>query len=123
MQDPSIEPATGFTEALDAPESHIARILGYVPRALSSKTHVLLLATLGVYLVVLPLLGITVSATAELIGGNYTNVTSDIGACIAAGGTLHLIRRNRRQHEHIRGLLEALHRHHNIEQPPTEPID
>ena len=30
-------------------------------------------------------LGVTVSATAELIGGNYTNLTSDIAASIAAG--------------------------------------
>jgi hypothetical protein len=33
-----------------------------------------------------------------LIGGNYTNVTSDLGACIAAGGTLHVIRQNRKRH-------------------------
>lgn len=56
-----------------------------------------LLLALGVYLVVLPLIGVAVSAKAELIGGNYTNVTSDVGACIAAGGTLHLIRQSRRR--------------------------
>ena len=52
---------------------------------------------LGVYLIVLPLPGFAVSANAELIGGNYTNVTSDIGACIAAGGTLHLVSENRKR--------------------------
>ena len=43
----------------------------------------------------LPLLRLTVSAKAELIGGNYTNVTSDVGARIAAGATLHIISQGR----------------------------
>jgi hypothetical protein len=46
---------------------------------------------------VLPLAGVRVSANAELIGGNYINVTSDIGACIAAGGTLHLVAQSRKR--------------------------
>ena len=87
--------------ALAEPTSRMDRILQFVPRALSSKTHVLLLMLLGIYLVLLPIVGVAVSAKAELIGGNYTNVTSDVGACIAAGGTLHLIRQGRR-----RGRLE-----------------
>ena len=57
----------------------------------------IVLIVLGVYLIVLPLVGVNVSAKTELIGGNYTNVTSDIGACIAAGGTLHLISQNRKR--------------------------
>ena len=57
----------------------------------------IVLIGLGVYLIVLPLVGVNVSAKSELIGGNYTNVTSDIGACIAAGGTLHLISQNRKR--------------------------
>jgi hypothetical protein len=83
--------------ANEEPQSRIDRILQWVPRVLSSKPHVLVLMGLGIYLIVLPLLGITVSANAELIGGNYTNVTSDIGACIAAGGTLHLIAQSRKR--------------------------
>jgi len=75
----------------ETPRSAIDRILQWVPRLLSSKPHVVLLMVLGVYLIVLPLCGVKVSSSAELIGGNCTNVTSDIGACIAAGGTLHLI--------------------------------
>ena len=43
----------------------------------------------------LPLLRLTVSAKAELIGGNYTNVTSDVGARMAAGPTLHIVREGR----------------------------
>jgi hypothetical protein len=48
---------------------------------------------------VLPLLGVMVSARAELIGGNYTNVTSDIAASIAAGGTLHLVNQGRKRRQ------------------------
>jgi hypothetical protein len=80
------------------PTSRFERTLALIPRALSSKIHVLVLIGLGVFLVVLPLLGVAVSAQWELVGGNYTNVTSDIGACIAAGGTLHLIRQSHKRH-------------------------
>lgn len=89
--------ALGSTNDLadEVPRSRLDKILQWVPRVLSSKPHVVLLMALGVYLIVLPLVGVKVSSNAELIGGNYTNVTSDIGACIAAGGTLHLVRQNR----------------------------
>ena len=83
--------------AADHPDSRFDRILQWVPRILSSKPHIVWLVLLGLYLIVLPLLGIAVSAKAELIGGNYTNVTSDIGACIAAGGTLHLVNQSRKR--------------------------
>lgn len=90
-----IGPTTDLAD--ESPQSRIDKILQWVPRVLSSKPHVLVLMALGVYLVVLPVVGVTVSANAELIGGNYTNVTSDIGACIAAGGTLHLISQSRKR--------------------------
>lgn len=77
--------------------NRLERALGYVPRFLASHVHVIWLMGLGFYLIVLPLLGVDVSAKAELIGGNYTNVTSDIGACIAAGGTLTLVKHQRKQ--------------------------
>jgi len=95
-----------------APETRLAKVLGYVPRALASKPHIIFLAILGVYLVVLPLVHVHVSSFAELVGGNYTNVTSDLGACIAAGGTLHLIRSHREQrHEiaHLHQLVAEMH--------------
>ncbi len=82
---------------LATPESRMDHLLGLVPRVLASKLHIFFLLGLGVYLVLLPLLGVVVSAKAELIGGNYTNVTSDVGACIAAGGTLHLIHQARKR--------------------------
>jgi len=100
---------TGLAD--DHPASRLDRVLQYVPRMLSSKPHIMLLMLLGVYLILLPLFGIAVSAKSELIGGNYTNVTSDIGACIAAGGTLHLIRQNRKRQrldaERLRLLTEV----------------
>ena len=79
--------------------SPLDRFLKWLPRLLSSKPHVLALMGLGVYLILLPLFGVTVSAQAELIGGNYTNVTSDIAASIAAGGTLHLVQQGRRRNK------------------------
>jgi hypothetical protein len=93
----------GLTEA---PRTALDKALGYVPRALASHAHVLALGVLGLYLVLLPLLSVNVSAKAELIGGNYCNVTSDIGACIAAGGTVALLRHSRRRNR----IAEATHR-------------
>jgi len=96
----------------DPPQGWFDRALQWIPRVLSSKPHVVFLSLLGVYLVLLPLFGVVVSAHAELIGGNYTNVTSDIGACIAAGGTLHLIRQGRRRmkaEEERTRLLRDIH--------------
>jgi len=105
--------------AADHPEARFDRALRWVPRILASKPHILWLMLLGVYLIVLPLLGIAVSAKSELIGGNYTNVTSDIGACIAAGGTLHLVNQNRKRQKvdaerlttlkEVHALLHHLH--------------
>jgi hypothetical protein len=113
------------------------RILQWIPRLLSSKPHVVLLTLLGVYLVILPLLGVNVSPKSELIGGNYTNVTSDIGACIAAGGTLHLIsqgrKRQRIEEERLRLLREVHSLLHHVHasaaaelghtEPPPAPAD
>jgi hypothetical protein len=97
--------------AADHPKSRIDRVLQWVPRILSSKPHIVVLMLLGVYLIVLPLVGVAVSAKSELIGGNYTNVTSDIGACIAAGGTLTLVNQSRKRakvdEERLRLLTEV----------------
>jgi len=97
-----IEPPTRFEKAL-----------AVVPRALSSHPHIIFLIVLGVYLVVLPLLGVNVSAKAELIGGNYTNVTSDLGACIAAGLTVHLARKSRKHSQDLAQLREHLNYHYD----------
>ena len=73
--------ATQPVNAQLAPQSRLDKILAVVPRALSNHAHIIFLGVLGIYLVLLPLFGVNVSAKAELIGGNYTNVTSDLGAC------------------------------------------
>ena len=96
-----------------APQTRLDKALALVPRGLSSHAHIIFLACLGVYLVLLPLFGVHVSAKSELIGGNYTNVTSDLGACIAAGLTVHLVRRDRRRSQELRDLGDALHRRHD----------
>jgi hypothetical protein len=127
MTDPHSPPATdaadGDAEMSDtvsaqlAPKNRLDRILAFVPRALSSHFHIIFLGVLGVYLVLLPLVGVNVSAKAELIGGNYTNVTSDLGACIAAGLTVHLVKRDRRRTERLEELIGSLHaRHDTLEQ-------
>ena len=106
------------------PPNWLVRGLNAVPRVLASKPHVIALFALGVFLVVLPLAGVAVSARAELIGGNYTNVTSDIGACIAAGGTVTLLRRHRSHHEEMQVLrerIEALTNHLHATATPPEP--
>ncbi|MDQ6837014.1 MAG: hypothetical protein M3137_01390 [Actinomycetota bacterium] len=93
------------------------RVLNAVPRILASKVHVVLLFGLGIYIVVLPLFGLNVSAKSELIGGNYENTTSDIGACIAAGGTVHLIKKGREHRREVALLhakLDAVMAHHGI---------
>lgn len=100
------------------------RALGYVPRALASHAHVIWLMLLGVYLIVLPLAGVPVSAKAELIGGNYTNVTSDIGACIAAGGTLTILKHSRRRNrvaDQTHRIIADLYRSHTGEDHPAAP--
>lgn len=89
----------------------IDRLLSYVPRVLASKAHIAWLFFLLLWIVfaaaVFP--GIA-SARVELILGNYTNVTSDIGACIAAGGTVHLVRKSRQRDEHIKSLHDKIDR-------------
>jgi hypothetical protein len=93
-------------EQLAEPQSRLARLLNYIPRMLSSKPHIIFLLGLLVYLVFLPLSHLyTPSAQAMLIGGNWTNVTGDIGACIAAGGTLVLLKHSKRRNR----LAEASH--------------
>lgn len=87
--------------------SRLVRALALVPRMLASKPHIIFLGLLGVYLVILPLFSVHVSAFAELVGGNYTNVTSDLGACIAAGGTIHLIH-SHKQHRTELARMQTL---------------
>ena len=115
----SSRPADGddqHSQAVDAqlnPQSRLDKILAVVPRALSSHAHIIFLGVLGVYLVLLPLVGVNVSSKSELIGGNYTNVTSDLGACIAAGLTVHLVKRDRRRSREFAEFARRLHLRHD----------
>lgn len=78
-----------------SPLNPFGRLGRAVPRALSSGPHLLFLIGLAVFLVVLPLLHLfTPSATAELIGGNYMNAASAIGAVLAAGHAASIVRRH-----------------------------
>lgn len=75
-----------------------------IAQMLASRWHVGALAILGIYLVVLPLLGITVSPKAELIGGNYTNVISAIGAGLASYASVAV----HKSHKSLRDEMHAL---------------
>lgn len=90
-----------------AEEKGLQQLLAYVPRLLASKSHVLLL--IGVLIWLIPV-GLAVPGLApdrlQLLLGNYTNIASAIGASIAAGGTIATART---QAAHGRSLAE-LHR-------------
>jgi hypothetical protein len=96
-----------------APKTRLDRVLADVPKVLSSHAHIIFLGGLGIYLVLLPLVGVSVSSKAELIGGNYTNVTSDLGACIAAGLTVHIVKRERSRSQELEEKFQKLHRRHD----------
>ncbi len=105
-------PPEGASQAVTsqvAPQSRLDKALAFVPRVLSSHAHIIFLGCLGIYLVLLPLVGVHVSSKSELIGGNYTNVTSDLGACIAAGLTVHLVKRDRRRTRDVDEAFMKLH--------------
>jgi predicted phage tail protein len=90
------------------PSGRLERILHLVPRILASKLHIIFLFALLVWIVFLAIpFPAIASARVELIVGNYTNVTSDLGACIAAGGTVAVVRHARR---HGRLLAEQTER-------------
>jgi hypothetical protein len=84
----------------------VERALGTVPALLSSKTHVLFLAGLLIGIVIVPLaaavMGLRnpVSADLELILGNWTNVTSALGASIAAGASVSAHHHAKQAHKH-----------------------
>jgi hypothetical protein len=87
-----------------AEERGLAAALNLVPRLLASKSHVLLL--IGMFIWLIPV-GLAVPGLApdrvQLLLGNYTNVMSAIGASIAAGGTLTL---HRKQAAHAQSLQQ-----------------
>ncbi len=114
---PADSSAGQATDAQISPQSRLDKILAGVPRVLSSHVHIMFLGLLGIFLVILPLLGVGISQKEMLIGGNYTNVTSDLGACIAAGLTVHLVKRDRRRSQELEEYFRRLHdRHTKLEE-------
>jgi hypothetical protein len=93
------------------PVGKLETCLNAVPRALASRGHILFLIILGVWLIVTPLVpgteAIRPSNAAELIGGNWTNVSSALGACIAAGASLKAHSEAKR-HRHLAERIHAL---------------
>ena len=85
-------------------QSRLARALGRLPYLLSSPPIILFGILLFFYLFVFAGLATlfghpgAVSTNTQLIFGNYTNVTSSVGAGIAAGASLTLLKRQRHAH-------------------------
>jgi hypothetical protein len=94
----------------------LTRILDRVPNALAHRIHILFLVALGIWLIVIPLIPgtevIRPSEFAELIGGNWTNVSSALGACIAAGASLKahsVVKEHKELAQRTHTLISELH--------------
>ncbi|MDQ2876205.1 MAG: hypothetical protein M3Y33_15995, partial [Actinomycetota bacterium] len=85
-------------------KSRMDKVLGKLPNLLSSKPviifGIILFCYLFLYAGIASLLGHAgaVSANTQLILGNYTNVSSSVGAGIAAGAGLTLLKRQNKAH-------------------------
>jgi hypothetical protein len=89
--------------------SVLRRILSAIPPALSSRLHIAGLLSLGAWLVALPLVGIAHPSTyTQLIGGNYVNVVSALGAAIAAGTTVHVAKQQKNHGWDLSNLTDPL---------------
>ena len=94
-------------------QSRLARALGRLPYLLSSRIVILFGILLFFYLFVFAGLATlfghpgAVSTNTQLIFGNYTNVTSSVGAGIAAGASLTLLAHHRRGHRISQAALDA----------------
>src|SRR6201996_6707729 len=126
MIEPEIAAAKAMeASALDDPDSvdlngeptqsRLARALGRLPYLLSSRIVIVFGIVLFFYLFVFAGLATlfghpgAVSTNAQLIFGNYTNVTSSVGAGIAAGASLTLLKHKGRAHRVARAALDAAH--------------
>ncbi len=105
------------TEPLDlkgeTADSVVSRLLGRLPYLLSSRPVILFGIALFFYLFVYAGLATlfghpdAVSANTQLILGNYTNVSSSVGAGIAAGASLTLLKHRRHNRNVARAALDA----------------
>jgi len=104
-------------ETRDPQPSRQPRFLQAIPRILASTVSIFIFIFLFVYLVLFGFVGLFIDWLAptegmQLILGNYTNVTSALGAAIAAGAsTQHLtqVRKLRHSHAELKSLVLALH--------------
>jgi|SRR5580693_2139250 hypothetical protein len=117
----------------DTAKSGMERLLGRLPGLLSSKPVIIFGIILFFYLFIFAgIASLTghptlVSANTQLILGNYTNVSSSVGAGIAAGAGLTLIKRQRRMHKitiaaheaalDARAFAEETHRLYHLAHP------
>jgi len=93
------------------------KFLEAIPGMLSSNLSIFIFIFLFIYLVGFGIIGLfyeklAPSASIQLVLGNYTNVTSALGAAIAAGASTHSlsqVRSMRRHHDELRQLIAALH--------------
>jgi len=97
-------PAPPMDQRGEVAKSGMDRFLGKLPNVLSSKPviifGIILFCYLFLYAGIASLLGHAgaVSANTQLILGNYTNVSSSVGAGIAAGAGLTLLKRQNKAH-------------------------
>jgi hypothetical protein len=119
-------PAPLMDQRGEIAKSGMDKVLGRLPNLLSSKPVIIfgivLFCYLFLYAGIASLLGHpgAVSANTQLILGNYTNVSSSVGAGIAAGAGLTLLKRQSRAHRvavaahdaaiEAKGLAEETHR-------------
>ena len=98
-------------------QSQQPKFLQAIPRILASTVSIFIFIFLFIYLVLFGIVGLFIdwlapTANMQLILGNYTNVTSALGAAIAAGAsTQHLtqVRKLNRKHEELKKLVVDLH--------------
>ena len=93
------------------------KFLAAIPRLLSSNVSIFIFVFLFIYLVIFGLIGIFVkglapSSYAQLFLGNYTNVTSALGAAIAAGASTAVhssVKKLHSRHDDLKKSLDELH--------------
>ena len=99
----------------------IKKFLGKIPELLSSNVSIFIFLFLFIYLVLFGVIGLfstwfaksfAPSANMQLVLGNYTNVTSALGAAIAAGAstaTHASLKKLHNKHDDLRQRVEDLH--------------
>jgi len=91
--------------------------LDKIPVLLSSRVSIFIFLFLFFYLFIFGIVGLILphlapSATMQLVLGNYTNVTSALGAAIAAGAATQVSSQTEKihkRHDHLEKSLADLH--------------